>query len=364
MRRLPLELEQEILRRAFQGETYRQISDELNVSLATVNRVFEDARKRMPDIDSARELSNMLRKTGLRVFDATRAGKLMESLNKWGISLQELEDYVRLNERLLSEKALGEDALAYAVRLMQLEQSSGQTCQELVKSFEKMQIETAELEDRKANLENEIRELKTDVTEAKTNLAEAKSEIEKATTARKGLAEIGIDKLALMVGFVEDFESLGFDGGQVQKLAVWYQELKELNIDPANLGKYIAERGPLQTQNINLKHANKRIEAEVNTQVSRRENLMAENSALQAVNQALRTRTLTMYCKSCRTPLQIALPTREFYYSIMNTGQVLSAWCPTCGLQQAFTPWEIAVQIAWIILPTDTPTILVIEHPA
>ncbi|MGB9135320.1 MAG: sigma-70 region 4 domain-containing protein, partial [Candidatus Bathyarchaeia archaeon] len=98
MRRLPPQVEQEILKRALQGATYREIAREFGMSIATVSRVIEDARKKMPDVDSLRELSILLRKAGLTVFDATRACRLMESLTKWGISFEELSDYVRLNE--------------------------------------------------------------------------------------------------------------------------------------------------------------------------------------------------------------------------------------------------------------------------
>jgi len=353
VRRLPPQVEREILKRALQGATYREIAREFSVSVATVSRVFEDARKKMPDVDSLRELSILLSKAGLTVFDATRSCRLMESMNKWGISLEELGDYVKLNERFLSERALDENFLSYALKLMQLEQVSGRTYQEVVEDFEKKGKEAAEAEERKLALEKESLVLKAELNETKAKLAELKSEIEKATTVRKGLAEIGLNKLAQLVRLIQDFESLGFDANQVKRLAMWNRRLQELHIDPDGLDRYIAERGPLETQNNTLRLANERIEADVNAHEIRRATLVAESFALQAVDLILRTGTLTMRCESCGHSLPIWLPTQEAFWNLINTGQVLIFKCHDCGMSKVFTPWEIAFQIAWVILPTN-----------
>lgn len=319
MRRLLSQVEREILKRGIQGATYREIAREFSVSLATVSRVFEDARKKMPDVDSLRELGILLRKAGLTVFDARRACRLMESMNKWGISLEELDGYVKLNERFLSERALDEDFLSYAVKLMQLEQASGRTYQEVVEDFERKRKGAAEAEERKLTLENESLSLKAELNETKRRLAEQKSEIEKTTTVRKGLAEIGLHKLAQLVRFVQDFESLGFDATQVKRFAMWHRGLQRLHIDPDELEKYIAERGPLEAQNNVLRLANERIEADVNAHAIRRATLVAENYALQGVDLILRTGTLTMRCESCGHSLPIWLPTQESFLNLINT---------------------------------------------
>jgi len=319
VRRLLSQVEREILKRGIQGATYREIAREFSVSLATVSRVFEDARKKMPDVDSLRELGILLRKAGLTVFDARRACRLMESMNKWGISLEELDGYVKLNERFLSERALDEDFLSYAVKLMQLEQASGRTYQEVVEDFERKRKGAAEAEERKLTLENESLSLKAELNETKRRLAEQKSEIEKTTTVRKGLAEIGLHKLAQLVRFVQDFESLGFDATQVKRFAMWHRGLQRLHIDPDELEKYIAERGPLEAQNNVLRLANERIEADVNAHAIRRATLVAENYALQGVDLILRTGTLTMRCESCGHSLPIWLPTQESFLNLINT---------------------------------------------
>ena len=94
MRRLPAEDDQEILNLLLQGVAYRKISRQRGISISSVARVAEDARKKMPDFDSLRALSVLLKKAGLSVFDATKASRLKEALNLWGISMDELGDYV------------------------------------------------------------------------------------------------------------------------------------------------------------------------------------------------------------------------------------------------------------------------------
>jgi hypothetical protein len=351
LRALPQDLDEDILNRLFQGFAYRRIGNEFSISIATVNRVAADAGKKIPDFDSLRQLSVLMRKTGLSIFDATRACQLIETLNTWGISIDELCDYVKLNEELLSKRTLNEDFLFYALALMRLVEESGRTYQEVVEDLEKKRRETAEAEEKKVALEKESLGLKTELEDTKRNLAEINLQIAKATTARKGLTEIGVGKLAQLVRFIKDFESMGFDVGQLKRLAVWRRELERLGIDPNELGDFVAEKGPLEAQNDNLRLDNERIKGQINTQTILRMTLLAGNSVLQAVDQILRTKSFTMFCKSCRHPMPAALPTQESLNNLTSTRQVWSLRCSNCGTQQFFSPWEIALHIAWVILP-------------
>lgn len=92
MRRIPLELEKEALRKILQGATYRGTSLELGISLATIDRTVENERRKVPDFDTLRALRTLMEKRGLSVFDATRACRLVEILNNWQIDLDELEN--------------------------------------------------------------------------------------------------------------------------------------------------------------------------------------------------------------------------------------------------------------------------------
>ncbi|HVP16713.1 MAG TPA: helix-turn-helix domain-containing protein [candidate division Zixibacteria bacterium] len=351
MRKLPSELDREILDLLLQGVAYREISRRFGISTSSVARVAEDARKENPDFDSLRGLSVLLKKTGSNVFDAVRASRLLEALNKWGISVDKLGDYVRANERFLFQRALNEDFLFYAVKLMQLEQTSGLTYQEVVEDFEEKVKGAAEAEERKLAFEKESLSFKAESNEAAERLTELKAEIEDATTVQKGLSEIGLHKLAQLVRFVQDFEALGFDANQMKKLIMWYRGLQKLHINPDELEKYIAERGPLEAQNELLRLAKDKTKDDIDLSAIFRKTLVAENAALKAVDLTLRKGTLSMQCKSCRRPVPIWLPTQKSFSDLMKTGQAVAFQCENCGMSQSFTAWDIAFQIAWMILP-------------
>jgi hypothetical protein len=348
--RLPPQVERGILKRLLEGATYREAAREFAVSTASVHRVFEDARERMADVDSLRELSILLRKAGWTVFDATRSCRLMEALSKWDVSLNELDCYVTLNERFLSERGLDETFLSYALKLMQLEQDSGRTYQEVVKDCEEKEKAATEAETRKLTLNDECFRIKAESKEAGDKLAIVKSEIETATTARRGITEIGLNKLSRLVKFIQDFEAIGYDANQARTLALWRRQLQGFHIDPDELDKFIAEKGTLEAQNNGLRLATERIKADVQTNEDRRANLVDQNTALQALDQILRTGILTMQCKSCGHSVPIWLPTRESFLNLISTGQVLVFQCEYCGTPQSFTPFDIAFQIAWMIL--------------
>lgn len=352
MRRIPPDVEESILKRALEGDTYRPIAHDFGVTPSTVNRIVEDARKRMPDFDTLRGLSVTLKKYGLSVFDATRGCNLLDRLNKCGISSKELEEYVQLNERFLSEKALGEDFMSYAMRLMQLEQAYGKSYQKIVEDCGEKQKEAIELEKRKTDSETRLKSLNAETKRAEDSLAKTKSEIEKATTLHDGLAKIGIDKLAKLVKFTVEFESLGFNAFEMQKLARALRKLKEIGLDQNKLEKFIEEKGPLETQNNNLRDANEKLRRENTTLTDCNNNLLEKNSALATIDAAWKTGTVTVPCKSCNRPLTTAFRSREFYNNLMISKHGLSLWCPTCG-PIFFYPFDIIFQIGWSILPAQ-----------
>jgi transcriptional regulator with XRE-family HTH domain len=343
VRRLPSELDRKILDLLLQGVAYREISRRFGISTSSVARVAEDARKENPDFDSLRRLSVLLKKAGLSVFDAVRASRLLEALNKWDISVDELGDYVRANERFLSERALNEDFLFYVVKLIGLEQISGLTYQEVVEDFEEKVKGAAEAEERKLAFEKESQSFKAESSEAAGRLTELKAEIEDATTVQKGLLKIGLHKLAQLVRFVQDFEALRFDANQVERLFTWYRGLQKLHINPDALEKYITEKGPLDAQIELLRLLKDKANSDIDSSAIVRKTLVVENAALKAVDQISRTRILSMPCKSCGHPLPIWLPTQKSFSDLMKTGQVLVFQCQNCGMPQSFTAWEIAI---------------------
>jgi cytidylate kinase len=127
MRRITSNVEARILEMLLAGDTYRDISREQDVTISTVNRIVEDERRRAPDFDEIRRLVLKLKKHNMPLFDAHRGAKLLEKLNEVGIPLQELETYLNLIKRILSEKNPQDSILTYAMKLAKIESETGKS---------------------------------------------------------------------------------------------------------------------------------------------------------------------------------------------------------------------------------------------
>jgi hypothetical protein len=170
LRRLPVEVEERILELWLKGYTYRKIQQELEVGLATISRVIEDARQRDPNIDDLRKLLRLLRKNGSNVFDAIRWARLLDSLNLFDVSLDKMEYYISLIERNFSDKVIDNRILESAIKLKQLEENCGKPYEKIVKDFETKLSKVSKLEARKRVLKERNETLKGYVAQAEENL--------------------------------------------------------------------------------------------------------------------------------------------------------------------------------------------------
>lgn len=355
-RRTPLEIEEEAVRLVLQGGTFRQISQELEVSLSTISRIVEYERQKDPDFESLRELSVRLRKLGLKVFDAKRACKLTEMLNELGISLKDLEDYIAVARKLILNEALGMDIITETIRLVQLEKEYGQPYQMLADDYENKQQETKKLAKKIKNLEAKISGFETKAKEAGEKLRETDQELERALKTRKGLSDIGLEKLASVVKFIPEFETLGFDLGQTKRLSNWKKQLEKTGINPDELDGIIAERGGLYALNSDLKLSKQRLTTQIQILTITGEKLR-ESPALNFLRETLRTRKLLVHCKGCLAPFLINIESREKYDSIVRNHLGLAIGCPNCGFTHMYDPREIASELGWALLPSETKTV-------
>ena len=356
MRSTPSDVEAQIIRLGLDGDTYREIACKTGVGLATVHTCIERARKKIPEFDELRELNIRLKKSGLSFFDLTRACTVLEKMINCGISLAELEDYIKLAETYLCDKALRDDFMAYAMKLMRLEQTYGRPYQEVTKDYERKLHETARLADRNLRLGKRIIERQATLKTTEEHLSEVIGKIEKALATWKGLVKIGPERLALMVRFIQDFEALGFDANQAQDLSVWRQGLRKSNIDPDKLDRFITEKGPLDAQKLSLQLENERLGRINEAETTINKNVLAKNSAVMTVDRILTTGTANLTCKSCGIQLLVKLETRDYYEKLIRNFQPLDVWCPRCGMYQWYSPQEIPTLLGWILLSMKTST--------
>lgn len=302
-----MEVEEAILRRLLEGATYREIQREFGVSLATINRIVEDARKRLPDVDTLMKLSRLLRKSGSNIFDATRGARLQEKLNLFDVTPDELEHYLKLTERSFSDEVLDNKILEAAIKLMRLEEKCEKPYEAILRDFEFMLSEATRLKAEKKVLEEKKRTLKKDLEKAEKDRDILNSEVERATATHKRLRKIGIEKIDTLAKFVEEFEALGYDAIEAKEFAELKDGLMKIDVDPKRLGEYIEQKTSLNADIYNLTIKKAGLQNEVNRMMESRRLLLARNSLLLRVSEILTTRRVLIPCKVCGFPSRIPL---------------------------------------------------------
>jgi hypothetical protein len=351
LRKITDELKGDIFNEWLGGASYREMSEKFDVSLGKISSIIDEYRKASPDIDLLRGLHVRLKKDGFTSFDALRACRLLECLNGFGIGLSELQQYIKMCQRILSDKNLQDSVMAYSVRLMALEDKCQKPFEKVMEDFDKTILETAKTKAENEQLTLKNRKLMNEAESATKKIeglnsehAQLSTQLEKLVTARKLLQDVGLRKLLTLAKFNQDFEALGFSIEETRKLSILKQDLISKGIQPANLKNNIAQVQSLSSQVTSL---GSRVESLEN----RRQQLLKTNPALQAVDEMLQTNTTKVPCKSCNNLLPIRLPSKQQQADAILSGAFVQITCPQCGYYQAFSPLEIATQIAWTLLP-------------
>lgn len=181
LRRIPDRIRKQILKRWVAGDSYRKIRRDLRVGLATINQIKEEAKTEKPDLEDLRKLSLLLKRSHIDFYDALRASSLLDKLNKCGVSLDDMDNFIKLVDTVVSGKNRGkEEIVEAAIKIMDLEEKAGKPYTELVKDFQKKsskilnlkveisrleqerdlsRVEKSKLEERTRVLRNEIEEL-------------------------------------------------------------------------------------------------------------------------------------------------------------------------------------------------------------
>jgi len=100
MKEMPEDKRKEDLRLWLSGHTYRQVYEDLGISLGAVSKIVEEARTSTPDLEELRRLNTILKKSGLSAQDAIRGSAL---LDRYGVSLDAL-GLMKVSESVVGEK--------------------------------------------------------------------------------------------------------------------------------------------------------------------------------------------------------------------------------------------------------------------
>jgi len=301
LRKIARSVEEKILRRWFEGNSQRQVASEFGVGLATVNRVIQDAKKRMPDIDDLRQLNLALQKSGVTVVDAMRACSVLPRLDELGIGINEL---------------------------------SGLITEETAK-------EVARLEGEKTLLEGELKNI-----EKKRSLAE--KDLKDLLSTKQTLHNVGLDKVADLARFINEFETLRFSAKEVRELA---QLKKELDAEGIRLGTLRQHFQSARALKLRLETLQREIEgwetklkllARIGTETERN---IRDTQRIQFLMNMRKAFTCG-YCGS-----QFFHELRRLQVSqCLATGQPIIVNCQRCGAPNTYNPYEVLARLGFEVL--------------
>jgi hypothetical protein len=356
-REIPKAVKERAFRLWLQGESYRRISNETKMSLGALSDHINELRQRTPDLDQLRELNVLLRKGGVTVFDAIRGGRLLDEVGRIGVSLDELENYVKLVERISHEKeAEAGRFVESALKLMGLEGESGKTYGEIVKDFEGKVSEVKRLDGEKGELQKETQGLKEELTKTEKGFSSKVQELKSVIETEERLTRLGLEKLAHLAKFVDDYETLKFSAEEVQRLSGWRKALTAMNIDPDGLERFVKEKGSLEKQLDNLSREKSAREQKVEELKgehlrlwNQRTSLRDEVSRLSRLGYTLKEGRLTLPCKACGMQ-GVSMDLISVVNAIMRESWC-SGMCVFCHQWSSYTAWEAAWFVTQLVLP-------------
>jgi len=351
------EVKARALRLWLSGLTYRVINEKTGVSLGAMNELVNEARRKEPSLDELRELNVMLRKGDSSVVDAIRGVKTLNRVNELGVSLDGLESFIKLSERISSERGVEPERFIEAsIRLTGLEAKTGKSYEEVVKDFEERMKRIEDLEARAKGVQEENRklvkvnaQLEGEIREAKEKLSLTLQELDHAISTKGRLEKLGLERVSNLARFVEDFELLGFDTNAVRELAGWRKSLAEMGIDPDRLESFIRERGPLEKQLRSIEEEISQGKARLKILTAMERDIQKRVGEIERVWGLLQQRYRNFGCSFCGavTPYEL----RRFEaQTALARGEPLRITCIRCGTPNAFNPYVILASLGLEVL--------------
>ncbi|MEM3832766.1 MAG: hypothetical protein QW128_04095 [Thermoprotei archaeon] len=198
MRPLPETVKNKIFELWMNGQDYRSISGQVNVSLGSITNVINEIRQALPDINELRILNSTLKRNSITINDAVEGAKFVLILKNLDVDVSSLGEVIGHIAKYGNEAP---KILLKASELFRLEAEHGieydrivEEYQRISKNFVKLQNDINTLRQEHSNLQNEI-----------INLHELK-ELQKKLYELK----IPIKRLDQIISQSQRLEELGF----------------------------------------------------------------------------------------------------------------------------------------------------------
>jgi len=280
---------------------YRQIAQQTKASLGTISAEIEKARKAEPDLDSLRELNVNLKKSGIALLDAMSAASLLVKMNELGLTLDQISSLVT------GEKA----------------------------------NEVARLEGEKTRLEEELKSMET-----KCSLVE--NDLKGMLSTRQILLDVGLDKVADLARFVNEFETLGFGAAEVRELAQLKKELDEGGIRLGTLRQHFKSTRVLKQRREALQKEIESWEAKLKVFSKMGREMERKIQDMQRIQYLMNMRK-AFTCGYCGSQFFHEL-TRIQISQCLARGQPIILKCQRCGAPNTYNTYEVLARLGFEVL--------------
>jgi len=345
MREIPTKKRMEVLKLYFMGHSYDEIAKMVDVAKGSVVNIVKELKEgRYPEfeslldlIDELRNLAIEVKKSNLKVPQASLGLKFYRRVQDLGVEPQILDAYIKMCEGISPPGFPVDRFINAAVSLHRLEERLNKPYDVAINDLEKAleekssrlgevcsQIEALEV--KKTRLENELKELEVRLTSVRTELGELIKGVE-------SLEKLGIDKVCKLSAFGRECEKLGYS---VDKLI--------------ELAKLVDEKASVEKQASTLKSRLATLNEEIKRAERERLATIAKNRRLSVVSGILESRKTSVACSYCKRTIIMPVPSTWQLEDAMKKGLIYPARCHYCRYINEVSPRYILESIAWSIL--------------
>jgi len=235
VRQIPSEVRRRVLELWLDGNTYRTIHVETDVSVGAISLIIDEERKKVPDIDELSRLRVALKQAGANLTDAFRGAVFLEKLNYLNVQIDRIPVCISLLNQYGEEAG---EALESRRRLKELEASQGKTYTQIL-------AEAAEKAKQLQDMARSVEDLRREEETIKKSLQDL--EQLKALNEKVNLHSLTLHRLDRFIEQSSRLEELGFTPKVAEILA---SELPKQGLDPqkaaVRLTGLLSEYGSLE----------------------------------------------------------------------------------------------------------------------
>ena len=198
--------------------TFRDIAASTGVSLGTVSNIIEEEKKRAPDLESLRQLSNDLSKAKANIADALRGAQLLSTIDASTLSAVNLPEFIKFYAQTGDSAP---QAIAAGYQGIQLHATTGLSYPDLISEIQNKTQTMNQLWQSITTLQVQHRQLRSELPDLE-RLKNLDEKIRKKN--------ISYEQLDTFIERASKLETLGFTEAEVEILA---QELSKIGLTPA-----------------------------------------------------------------------------------------------------------------------------------